>query len=254
MELLTVKGIVLTQRQVGEYDKFIDILTEDQGVLEVLVKGSGKITSKSGSAAQLFAYSAFCLRKGKRGYLLNSVSPLRIFYGLRNSLTAVALASYFSQLLRFSVLPKSGTPEILALFLNCLHFLEHRKYPESFLKSIFELRLASLLGFMPDVIMCRSCGCYLPEKLYFSVEDGCFFCKECRTVHEGQPMGILMPDSVLLAIRHIVLREPDRIFGFRLSADSQQILNRFAEQFLLYHTDFHVPALEYYKKLTGFSE
>ena len=55
---MTVKGVVLSQKPLSEQDKFIDILTET-GIIEIAVKGSAKVTSKSGSASQLFAYSEF---------------------------------------------------------------------------------------------------------------------------------------------------------------------------------------------------
>ena len=75
--MLTVKGVVLNQRMTGEQDRFIDVLTADYGVLEILVKGAGKLNSKTGSATQLFAYSEFCLadKKGRSGRarMLNSV-------------------------------------------------------------------------------------------------------------------------------------------------------------------------------------
>ena len=242
--LLTVKGVVLTQKPVGEQDKFIDILTDELGVLEVLVKGAGKISSKSGCATQLFAYSAFCLHRGKRGYIHDSVSPIQIFYSLRDSLTAVALASYFSQVVQFSVLPQASNREIQRLFLNCMHFLAEKQYPESMLKSIFELRMSALLGFMPDVVMCRSCGAYLPETLLFSVEEGSFCCKACAGSAEN---GIEMPAAVLQAVRHIVLQDMERIFSFRLHEDCMKILCMFAEQFLQYHFDHRFSALDYYR-------
>ncbi|MBE6848416.1 MAG: DNA repair protein RecO [Ruminococcus sp.] len=241
--LLTVKGVVLTQKPVGEQDRFIDILTDELGVLEVLVKGAGKISSKSGCATQLFAYSAFCLRKGKRGYMLDSVSPIRIFYELRDSLTAVALASYFSQIIQFSVLPQASNREIQRLFLNCLHFLSEQTYPETMLKCIFELRMAALLGFMPDVVMCRKCGEYLPKQLHFSIEEGSFCCTDCAQ----EAHGIEMPAAVLQAVRHIVLQELERIFSFRLQEECMTVLSSFAEQFLQYHIDHHFPALDYYR-------
>jgi DNA repair protein RecO (recombination protein O) len=244
-----VKGVVLAQRQLGEQDRFIDILTDNCGVLEVLVKGAGKINSKSGSGAQLFAYSDFCLRPLKNGYALSSVSPIRIFYKLRSSVSAVALASYFSQVILFSVLPQASTPEIQQLFLNCLYFLSEGTCPERTLKAVFELRMCALLGFMPDVVMCRGCGAYLPESLFFSVENGTFCCKEC-TSRENSP-GIEMTAGTLCAIRHIVLREPERIFSFRLSARCLPSLYAFAEQFLQYHIDSRFTALEYYNVITG---
>lgn len=40
--LTTVTGIVIRERSVGEQDKFIDLLTADQGVLEVSVRGRRK--------------------------------------------------------------------------------------------------------------------------------------------------------------------------------------------------------------------
>lgn len=246
-DLLTVKGVVLAQRQVGEQDQYIDILTEEHGVLEVLVKGAKKITSKSGSAAQLFAYSAFCLRPAKRGYALNSAEPIRIFYALRNSVSAVALASYFSQVIQFAVLPQAHTQEIQRLFLNCLHYLSEKTYPEARIKCIFELRLAALLGFMPDVVMCRTCGCYLPKDLYFSVENGNFCCRECLPEAEEHTQIIPMTGASLQAVRHIVLQDFERIFAFRLAEHCEEALHAFAEQFLLYHMDHRFSALDYYK-------
>lgn len=246
-DLLTVKGVVLAQRTVGEHSQYIDILTDEHGVLEVLVRGSGKLTSKSGSAAQLFAYSAFCLHQGRRGYTLDSASPIRIFYDLRSSVTAVALASYFVQVIRYAVLPLSSSHEIQRLLLNCLHFLGQKKYPEEMLKCIFELRIASLLGFMPDVVMCRECGEYLPAELFFSIETGTFCCKECHTPKEEVTPSILMSGGVLQAIRHIVLSEMERLFSFRLQEESAEILSAFSEQFLLYHIDHTFSALQYYK-------
>ena len=65
--MLNVKGVVLSQTPVGEQDRFIDILTAEYGVIEVLVKGAAKITSKTGSATQLFAYSQFSLADKKHG-------------------------------------------------------------------------------------------------------------------------------------------------------------------------------------------
>ncbi len=243
--MLTLKGVVLAQRQLKEQDKFIDILTAEYGVLEIVVKG----TEKPGraSAIQLFAYSEFCLTDPRRGTrMLNSVSPISIFYGLRSSVPAVALASYFSQILQFAVLPRAGTPELLRLMLNSLYFLSQEDRVPERIKAVFELRTASLLGFMPDVVMCRKCGAYLPKEAVFSVRTGGFCCRECcgELPHEAV---YILPEGALQAVRHIVLSEPERIFSFRVSERSQKPLSDFAEAFLQYHIDRRLPALEYYK-------
>lgn len=248
--MLNVKGIVLSQRTIGEQDRFIDILTARYGVIEVLVKGAGKISSKTGSGTQLFSYAAFSLHDKKKGArMLSSVSPIEIFYGLRSSVTAVALASYFAQVIEFSVLPRTGLPEILRLMLNSMHFLSQKGADEPMLKAIFELRLASLLGFMPDVVMCRACGAYLPASLWFAVEDGYFCCESCRTSSEEMRREILMPAGTLQAIRHIVLSDFERIFSFRLRDTARAPLFTFAEEFLACHVDRRFSTLEFYRAL-----
>ena len=197
----------------------------------------------------MFAYSEFDIsdhHARNKARVLTSVTPINIFYGLRSDLNAVALASYFAQVILYSALPKSGTPEILRLMLNTLHYLSEPEHDELLLKAIFELRIASLLGFQPDVVMCRECGNYLPEHLYFSVEDGCFFCDACRQ------QGILMPAGTLQAIRYIILQDFDKIFSFRIAEHCRQPLSEFAEQFLQYHVDKKFPALEYYKQIQCF--
>ncbi|MBQ4464626.1 MAG: DNA repair protein RecO [Oscillospiraceae bacterium] len=250
--MLTVKGVVLSQRTIGEQDRFIDILTAEYGVIEVLVKGAGKISSKTGSGSQLFAYSEFCLNDKKKGArILSSISPIQIFYGLRSSVSAVALASYFSQVIEFAVLPRAGTPEILRLMLNCLHFLAEGKIEEARLKAIFELRIAALLGFMPDVVMCRACGEYLPERLDFSVEDGYFVCHGCQSTEESLSHFVQMPAASLQAIRHIVLSDFEKIFAFRIGEHSCGPLYQFAEEFLGYHVDRKFPTLEFYRAVSG---
>lgn len=242
--MLTTKGLVLLTRDSGEQDRFIDVLTAEYGVIEVLVRGGRKIGGKNSSAAQLFAYSQLSIDDRKKLYVLDSASPIRIFYGLRESVSTLALVSYFGQVIEFAALPKAGTPELLRLTLNCFYMLSEKKAEERHIKPIFELRAASLLGFMPDVLMCRACGEYLPEELLFSVEDGYFCCKECAA--PSDTYRIAMPAGTLQAIRQIVLPDLERIFSFRVKGRAEEALYRFAEEFLCCHLKRHLPALDYY--------
>ena len=61
MELTTVSGLVIRERQSGDNDKFIDILTETDGVVEVMAKGVKKYSCNFCAASQLYAYSMLCV-------------------------------------------------------------------------------------------------------------------------------------------------------------------------------------------------
>lgn len=246
--MITAEGIVLKERSVGEQDKFIDILTKESGVLEVSVKGARKINGKSGSSTQLFAYSRFCMNKRGERFYLNSAEPIHIFYDLRSSLTRLSLASYFAEVLRFCTVPEARNNDILRLFLNTLHFLEKGLREEKLLKVVFELRLMSEIGYMPDIVACRGCGLYEPEELFFCIDDGGFYCAECFGGSEDNNY-LKMKLPVLNAVRHIVLADFDRLFNFRASEKTMQTLAAAAESYLISHLERSFRTLDFYKSL-----
>lgn len=246
--MITVEGIVLKERAVGEQDKFIDILTKESGVMEISVKGAKKINGKSASSTQLFAYSRFCIQQRKDRFYLNSAEPIHIFYDLRNSLSKLSLASYFADVLRFSIGQQTQNGDIMRLFLNTLHYLEKELRSEQILKSIFELRLMSEIGFMPNILACQECGSYEPDEVFFCINDGAFFCSGCFDSSDSQDFfKIKLP--VLNAIRHIVLVDFNRLFNFRLSDSLINSLSMISEEYLKAHLERNFPTLEFYKSI-----
>lgn len=246
--MITLEGIVLKERSVGEQDKFIDILTKEKGLIELSVRGARKINGKSASSTQLFAYSRFCYTESKGRLHLNSAEPIHIFYKLRSSLSALSLASYFSDILHFSTVSLTDSGNVLRLFLNALHFLENGLRSELLLKSVFELRLMSEIGFMPDIVCCRECGCFEPQELYFSFTDFCFRCCECSSADEN---SFKLTLSELSAVRHIVLADFNRLFNFRLPDEALCRLSGFSELYVISHLERNFNSLDFYKSLNG---
>lgn len=245
--MTTVEGIVLKERAFGEHDKFIDILTKDRGVIELPVKGARKINSKLLSAVQLFAYSRFCFEQKKNRLYLNSVEPIHIFYGLRNSLTAISLAGYFAEVIRFCIAESMESENVLRLFLNTLYYLEKNMRSEYLLKIVFELRLMSEIGFMPDVLACHECGNFEPSKLFFSVKNGRFVCAECCKSPDKNDFKLDLP--ALSAVRHIVLTDFDRLFNFHVSERILRQLSAFSESYVISHLERNFDTLNFYKTI-----
>ena len=199
--LTTVTGIVIRERSVGEQDKFIDLLTADQGVLEVSVRGAKKITSRHGAASQLYAYGQYCLDSRRDRYYLNSAQVERIFYDLRQDLTRLSLATYFSELIGFAVGAEHAKSDILRLLLNTLHYLEEGSRPVPLLKALFELRFLTELGMMPDIVCCDVCGEYAPAQLIFRLQAGNFICAHCAGEIAPDREQMPVSGSVLQAVR-----------------------------------------------------
>ena len=138
----------------------------------------------------------------------------------------------------------------MRLMLNTLHYLESGQRSEALLKPIFELRLMTELGMMPDLLMCRGCGVFLPKRLYFSVEKGCFFCTDCGAPDSPEE-PLLLRAPVLQAMRHILFADYDRLFHFQLGAENLQMLGICTERFVQYHLSLKPKALTFYRSITN---
>ena len=248
--MITLEGIVLKERSVGEQDKFVDVLTRERGIVEIAVKGAKRLSGRSGSSTQLFAYSRFCINLRREQFYLDSCEPIHIFYGLRDSLSKIALASYFADVLKYAVNEDEDSGEVLRLTLNTLHFLENDLRPQAMLRSIFELRLMSEIGFMPDIVGCRECGEFEPEELFFCLDDGGYVCSGCFSGDiTDNYYKVKLP--VLQAIRHIVLADWDRLFSFRVTDSVQKRLSAVSEAYTKAHLERGFKTLDFYKSVAG---
>ncbi len=249
--LLTLKGIVLHETNAGDKGRFIDILTKEMGVVEVYVRGAKKVTGKSTGITQLFSYAEFCIEQKGEKYYYQSGKPIRIFYGLRENLLNLSLASYFSELLRTAVLKGTKSGEILRLTLNSFHFLDNSTKSPDILKPLFELRLAAELGFMPDVLMCKRCMAHLPKRLVFSTDEGCFWCSDCYAAmgRSENPYIYSMSQSGLEMIRFITLVETERLFSFRVNDKTLKDVSAFAEGYIRHHLGANFKTLEFWRSI-----
>ena len=58
---ITVKGLVLSETAVGDYDKFMTVLTAEKGKISVFGNGVKRLKSPNFVGTQLYSYSEFIL-------------------------------------------------------------------------------------------------------------------------------------------------------------------------------------------------
>lgn len=248
------KGIILKHRNIGENDRVLTILTADKGLIEGSARRVKSPKSSLSAASQLFAYSEFCLFQGKSSlYIIDSAETIETFYPLRLDVEKMALAGYFCELTH-QLSPTADTcGEFLRLLLNSLAFLQTGKLENALLKAIYELRSLTVGGFMPNLVGCMECGEYEKERMLFLPQEGILICEECfasSPYHRPSVIRVLLPPSVLSAMRYIVFSEPERLFSFRLSGNSLGLLERITEAYVRLHTEGSYPSLEVYHALT----
>lgn len=246
--LITTDGIVIRERSVGENDKFIDVLTRDLGVIEISTKGVKKITGKNSAAAQLFAYSKFCILKKNNRYILNSSEPIKSFYELRLDLEKLTIASYFAEIIKFSVLSEEPSYSVLRLFLNTLHFLSNGERSIKLLKFIFEMRIMCEIGLMPDLVACKICICYENEKMFFISSKGSLICGDCLK-NEAEDDVFPLNGSSLHAMRFVVFSELEKVFSFTANDKTLDEVCEASENYLSWQLGRSFKTLEFFKSL-----
>ncbi len=246
--LYTYDGIVVGRREIGENSCFIDILTDECGIIEATAHGAKKLNSPLLSSASIFAYSKFCLNKTKLRYTVNSAKPIYSFHNIGRDIEKLALASYFAQAVRFCT-PEEQTQDSMVRFFAIALFEANRAARLETVRSAFELRYSAMLGFRPDLAACFNCGCYQHDEMFFLPDSGALVCGGCFDREYDGRYFTLSPDA-LAAMRNILYAPLDRAFRFEISADGAALLSRITESYFLSHTERSFPALEYFKSLT----
>lgn len=251
--LVNVEGVVLGKRDIGESNCFLDILTNEYGVIEVAAHGIKKAGNKNSSACDLFSYSKFCLNKSNLHYTLNSSEPKFSFFGLSSNLKKFSLAVYFADIIKFTSAPEQEEENILRFFAITLFQLEKENSDCLIIKSTFELKIAAMLGFMPDLKACRECGNYLGGKMFFSFENSNLICSECKQKTEDTNEKLLeLSNSMLEAMRFVVFSPIEKVYFFTLKGRERKTFSDFSEKYILAQLNRGFKTLDYYKNIEEF--
>ncbi|MBQ8000643.1 MAG: DNA repair protein RecO [Ruminococcus sp.] len=241
-------GLIIKQQNIGEQDKLVTALTRDAGVVRAFVRGGKNIKNSKSSPTSLLCYSALSLYKSKDAYIIDDASVKEMFFALRNDVADLALAQYFCELAAYICPSEQRADSQLSLILNALFLLVSKKKPRDLVKACVELRLASLAGFMPDLIMCRECGLYEAEQMYFSLQTGAIECKDCF-MSKPFPSAVCADAGVLMAMRHIVFSEDKKVFAFSLSEEGLDKLNYITESYICRVLEHDFGTLHFYKTM-----
>jgi DNA repair protein RecO (recombination protein O) len=247
--LVTVDGIVLARRNVGENSCFLDVLTDEFGVIEVMAHNVKSISNKNMSACSLFSYSTFCMNKNGLKYTLNSTQNKYNFHRLSASIESLSLAAYFSELLRFSSTPEQES-RILRFVAISLYELERERADYAKIKAVFELRLAGYLGLSPDVYHCSVCSKDQITEMTLDLTEGVLICSDCIKQNAIISGNIFYLNEVLLYTVKYILNAPlEKIYTFQTNQSVIDNLSALSERYILTHLDRGFQSLDYYKSL-----
>lgn len=245
---INVDGLIIKEKLISDNDKLITILTRKFGIIKAFAKGARNVKNKNFSSTQLFCYSNFIIFKGRDKYIINESNLKKIFWNLRCDIEKLALAQYFFDLvLNLVTEEQHQTEDILRLTLNSLHYLEENKISNRLLKSVFEMRILAMSGYMPNLICCSSCDTPTSDNCYFIPEINGIVCNSCVKNYNFAKFNL--QNSVLYALRYTVYSEFKKMFSFDIKEQSQKELSLVTEAYLLRCLEKNLKTLDFYNRL-----
>lgn len=243
-------GLIIKQQNIGEKDTLVTVLTRDLGVIRAFVRGAKNIKNPKSAATSLLCYSQLSVYTGKDANIIDEASVIEMFFDLRKDVVRVALAQYFCELAAHICPTDQECPQQLSLILNALHLLSKGTQSPLVLKACVELRLVSMAGYMPDLVMCKDCGTFESDEMYFMLEGGSVKCADCFK-KSPSPSSVLIDAGILRALRHILYSENKKVFSFTLPEPSLDKLNYITESYICKVLERDFPTLHFYKTISS---
>ena len=216
MATVKVKGIILSENNMGDYDKMLTILTPNFGKISCSAKGARRPKSALLAGTQLFCFGEFLLYQGTSTYHINSCEIIEMFYKIRTDLDKLKYAIHVNKIVQDVTDENENCYNILQLYLNTLYMLSETQKDKELIVSIFKLRLLSILGFMPRVMACVTCR--EKEQLsYFSIRDNGFKCEPCSRQDKS---SLYMSESTKNAIKYTISAPAKKLFSFELKNEA----------------------------------
>jgi DNA repair protein RecO (recombination protein O) len=191
MALVKSTAIVLRTYMLGETSKVVVCYTHDHGKVRLVAKGARKGGGRFGAALEPFTVSGvvFYLRPGRGLSLLSQAEIVREFPAIRRDVVRQSYAGAAVELLDLLVADQSPDPVLFDLAEHTLEVVDEVS-PDGLDATLwrFELRLASALGYAPELSACVSCGTPAADAAWFSPMLGGVVCGRCGA--ERQPGSV----------------------------------------------------------------
>ena len=211
-----ISGVVLSESNMGDFDKMLTILTPNFGKISCVAKGARRPRSALLAGSQIFCFGEYLMYKGTNTYHINSVEPIEVFYNIRTDLDKLNVAVHINKIVQEVTGENQNCFNIMQLLLNTLYVISETDKNLDLVLSIFKLRLLSILGFRPNVNECVNCK-GKESLIYFSLRDNGVKCKNCGKQDKS---SITISESTYNAIKYTITAPPKKLFSFSIKDES----------------------------------
>jgi DNA repair protein RecO (recombination protein O) len=250
-------GIILKRRDYHENDRLFYIYTKDLGKIELVAKGTKKITSKLNSYLEPFYLVNLMVAKGKVFDKLANANVVKSYDNLRGDkdLIGFFLINYLSEIIDGLIVGQTPQNKKYDLLLELLDTLDteiekdraHKKEFLLMLVNIYALKFLNLLGYRPEIQRCLVCHkAILLTKNIFDFSRGGVICEDCKKVCLIEDY-IKVSDQVIKLLQLAETKDFNYFLEMKIGEQEMDEFNKVILRLLLVNMEKPIKSQEFFK-------
>ncbi|RVU71702.1 MULTISPECIES: DNA repair protein RecO [Lactobacillus] len=157
-ELKEVQGIIFKRQKYKEADLLAKIMTKEDGIITLVVRGALRPKSKLGAAAMNFSYGTYVIYTSGHGLSnLRTYKEVKQFDSLYNDLTKNAYASFILDLIDHAFIEYQPLGKYYDLALFALNKI-NQGVDSEVITQIVQMQMLAAFGVEPNLRSCVLCG------------------------------------------------------------------------------------------------
>jgi DNA repair protein RecO (recombination protein O) len=201
-----VTGISLKAYSLGERDRLITVLTKEEGLIQVVAKGSRKGASQWGGRMDLFVVNDLlitCPNSPKGLHRIIQAETLQTFPRFSRSLIHVTAAQYLAEVILLEAVTGIPQEDLFLVFLEHLERIQKMTSPIEVLIRLSHAlyHVLALGGVAPQVHFCHLCQDPVESPLgdtYFSLPSGGILCQSCASAWSSAKLSFISAEVLPL--------------------------------------------------------
>ena len=237
-----MQAIVLSRRDVREYDQIVTFYTCEDGKIDLLAKGIKKITSKNAAILSPFFLVDIDYVGGKDLPRLTTVQQVETFDRLSSNLANIKLMAKSLDLIN-RVFRQEHDRKIFDGLVEWLRLLNNEAEVHQAIFDTFVLKLWALLGFKMVIERCVSCGSVSVENI--SVASGGVVCKMCAVVKKKDGEIVFPINKSERVLLRKMFEQPLKVINRSLKLEWLPDIHTIIYNFVIFHS--HQPLADWGK-------
>ncbi len=247
MPHIKTRGFVVRAVPVGESDRIISLLTEEQGLISVSVPGARRTRSPHLLTSQVFSFGQYELFQNRGHYSLNASELIEPFTALQKDIDRLVCAAHLSEVLVDCLRDDIAQPALYRFWAYSLQALQVQPDPLLTVHAA-QWRLLAEIGLAPRLDSCVICGVQ-NENDYFSIKACGLICGKSSCL--GQTADARPITAGCLACLHHIQEAPlGKLYHFRLDDTVRQMFISLSDAYLSFHMEKEYTRLQMLQTLS----